>query len=117
MVKDVKLIALQSGIRPIPGRLVDPCPLRTAMHGSNTKTTKAGEEFGLSSKPQEVRTQTISDVRLPGLPFVTRFGSCEAPARQVDLTSGDVPSPLHEVCYQCRLLCPPLDCLHQRRRL
>ena len=93
--------AIRNQTPPIPGRLVDPCPLRTTMHSSNTKTTKAGEGFGLYSKPQEVRTQTISEVRLPGLPLFTRFGSCEAHARQVDQTS-DVPSPLLEVCYQCK---------------
>ena len=87
---------------PIPGRLVHLRPLRTTLHGSNTKTTKAGEGFGLYSKPQEVRTQTISEVRLPGLPLLTRFGSCEAHSRQVDQTSGDVPSPLLEVCYPCK---------------
>ena len=94
--------AIRNRTPPIPGRLVDPCPLRTTMHGPNTKSTKAGEGFGLYSKPQEVRTQTISEVRLPGLPLFTRFGSCEAHARQVDQTSGDVPSPLLEVCYQCK---------------
>ena len=87
---------------PIPGRLADLRPLRTAMHGSDSKIIKAGEGFGLYSKPQEVRTKAISEVRLPGLPFFTRFGSCEAHARQVDKTSGDVPSPLHEVCYQSK---------------
>ena len=40
--------------------------------------------------------------RLPRIPFFTGFGSCEAHARQVDKTSGDVPSPLLEVCYQCK---------------
>ena len=94
--------AIRNQTPPIPGRLVDPCPLRTTMHGPNRKTTKAGERFGLYSKPQEVRTQTISEVRLPGLPLFTRFGSCEAHARQVDQASGDVPSPLLEVCYQCK---------------
>ena len=91
--------AIRNQTPPIPGRLVDPCPLRTTMHGSNTKTTKAGKGFALNSKPQEVRTQTISEVRL-----VTNFwfGSCEAHARQVDQTSEDVPSPLLEVCYQCK---------------
>ena len=83
--------AIRNQTPPIPGRLVDPCPLRTTMHGPNTKTTKAGEGFGLYSKPQEVRTQTISVVRLPGLPLFTRFSSCEADARQVDQTS--IPSP------------------------
>ena len=57
---------------PIAGRLVNPCPLKTGMHGVNPKTAKAGER------------------------------SCEANARQVDKASGDVPSPLHEVCYQCK---------------
>ena len=95
IVKEVKLIALQTG------GLVDPCPIRTGIHGSDTKISKAGEGFGLYSKPQEVRTQTIPEVRLPGLLFFTGFGSCEAHARQVDKTSGDVPSLLHKVCYQC----------------
>ena len=94
--------AIRNQTPPIPGRLVDPCPLKTTIHCSNTKTTKAGEGFGLYSKPQEVRTQTISEVRLPGLSLFTRFGSCEAHARQVDQTSEDVPSPLLEVCYQCK---------------
>ena len=94
--------AIRNQTPPIPGQLVDPCPLRTTMHGPNTKTTKVGERFGLYSKPQEVRTQTISEVQLPGLPLFTRFGSCEAHARQVDQASGDVPSPLLEVCYQCK---------------
>ena len=57
------------------------------MHGSNTKTTKAGEGFGLYSKPQEVGTRTISEVRLTGLPFFIRFGSCEAHARQAKTTT------------------------------
>ena len=94
--------AIRNQTPPIPGQLVDPCPLRTTMHGPNTKTTKGGEGFGLYSKPQEVRTQTISEVQLPGLPLFTRFGSCETHTRQVDQTSGDVPSPLLEVCYQCK---------------
>ena len=34
------------------------------------KTTKAGEKLELYSKPQEVRTRTISEVRLPRLPFL-----------------------------------------------
>ena len=39
---------------PIPGRLVNPCTLKTSMHGTDSKTTKAGEGFGLYSQPQEV---------------------------------------------------------------
>ena len=87
---------------PIPGRLVDPCSLKARMHGTNSKTTKAGEGFGLYSQPQEVRTRPFPEVQLPRIPFFTRFGSCEAHARQVDETSGDVPSPLLEDCYQCK---------------
>ena len=72
------------------------------MHASDSKTTKAGEGFGLYSQPQEVRPHTFTEVRLPRIPFFTLFfGSCEAHARQVEKTSGDVPSPLLEVCYQC----------------
>ena len=62
-------ITIRNQTSPVPGRLVDLCPLKTGMHGADTKTNKAGEGFGLYSKPQEVRTQTITEVRLPGLPF------------------------------------------------
>ena len=71
------------------------------MHGSDSKTTKAGERFGLYSQPQKVKPHTFTEVRLPRIPFFTGFISCEAQARQVDKTS-DVRSPLIEVCYQCK---------------
>ena len=34
------------------------------------------------------------------IPFFTRYGSCEAHARQVDKASGDFSLPVSEVCYQ-----------------
>ena len=40
------------------------------MHGTYTKITKAGEGFGLYSKPQEVRTSPLKEIRLPGLPIL-----------------------------------------------
>ena len=86
----------------IPGGLVDPCPLKTDMHGTDSKTAKAVKGFGLYSQPQEVRPHPLTEVRLPRMPFFAGFGSCESHAKQVDKTSGDVPSPLHEVCYQCK---------------
>ena len=46
----------------VPGRLVNPCPLKTNMHGSDSKTTKAGEGFGLYSRPQEVRPHSFTEV-------------------------------------------------------
>ena len=101
------LSTLQSGIfgltirnqtSPITGRLVDLCPLKTGVHGTDTKITKVSEGFG----PPEVRTPPLTEIRLPGIPIFTRFGSCEAHTRQVDKTSGNVPSPLHEVCHQCK---------------
>ena len=98
-------LTIRNQAPPVPGRLVNPCPLKTNMHGSDSKTTKAGEGFGLYSQPQEVRPHTFTEVRLPRIPFFTGFGSCEAHARQVDKTSGDVPSPLLEVCYQCKDSC------------
>ena len=93
-------LTIRNQAAPIPGRLVNLCPLKTNLHGTDSKTTKAGEGFGLYSQPQAVRPHTFTEVRLPRIPFFTGFGSCEAHARQVDKTSGDVPSPLHEVCYQ-----------------
>ena len=72
------------------------------MHGTDAKITKVCEGFGLYSKPQEIRTPPLTESRLPGIPIFTRFGSCEAHARQVDKTSGNVPLPLHEVCHQCK---------------
>ena len=87
---------------PIFGRLVDSSSFQTDLHRTNTKTTKTGERPRICSKPQEVRTHTLSEVRLPRIPFFARHGSCEAHARQVNKASGDVPSPLSEVCYQCK---------------
>ena len=85
------------------------------MQGTDTKVTKAGEGFGLYSKPQEVRTPSLTEVRLSGIPSFTIFGSCEAHARQVDKTSGNVPSPLHEVCYQCKdpYVHHPIACINR----
>ena len=94
IVKEVKLY--------IPGQLVNPCTLKASMHGTDSKTTKTGKGFGLYSQPQEVRPLPITEVRLLRKPFFARFGSCEAHTRQVDKASGDVPSPLLEVCYQCK---------------
>ena len=87
---------------PISGRLVDSSSFQTGLHRTNTKTTKTGETPRICSKLQEVRTHTLSEVRLPTIPFFTGHGSCEAHTGQVDKTSGDVPSPLSEVCYQCK---------------
>ena len=83
-------LTIRNQAPPVPGRLVNPCPLKTNMHVSDSKTTKAGEGFGLYSQPQEVRPHSFTEVRLPRMPFFTGFGSCEAHARQVDKTSGDV---------------------------
>ena len=68
---------------------------------TNTSTTQSGERLRLCSKPQEVRTLSLPEVRLPRIPFFTGLGSCEAHARQMDKTSGNE-SPLEEVCYQCK---------------
>ena len=95
-------LTIRNQAPPVPGRLVNQRPLKTNMHGSDSKTTKAGEGFGLYSQPQEVRPHSFPEVRLPRIPFFTGFGSCEAHARQVDKTSGDVSSSLLEVCYQCK---------------
>ena len=87
---------------PIPGRLVNPCPLQGGVPLTNTSTTQSGERLRLCSKPQEVRTPSLPEVRLPRIPFFTGLGSCEAHARQMDKTLGNVSSPLEEVCYQCK---------------
>ena len=63
-------LTIRNQAPPIPGRLVNPCPLKTGMHGADPKTAKAGEGFGLYSKPQEVRPHTFTDVRLPRIPFL-----------------------------------------------
>ena len=84
IVKEVKLMALQSGISL--HHYLDDWLLRTGVQGTDTKVTKASEGFGLYSKPQEVRSLSHTEVRLPRIPIFTRFGSCEAHARQVDKT-------------------------------
>ena len=87
---------------PIPGRLVNPCPLQggAKVPLTNTSTTQSGERLRLCSKPQEVRTPSLPEVRLPRIPFFTGLGFWEAHARQMEKTSGNVSSPLEEVCYQ-----------------
>ena len=87
----------------IPGRLVNLCPLQGGVPLTNTSTTEYGER--LCSKPQEVRTPSLPEVRLPRIPFLTGLGSSEAHARQMDKTSGNVSLPLKEVCYQCKASC------------
>ena len=72
------------------------------MPHTNTIITQSCEGIKLCSKPQEVRTPSLTEVRLPRVPFFIGFGSCEAHTRQVDQTSRDVPSPLSEVCCQCK---------------
>ena len=79
---------------PIFGQLVDSSSFQTGLHQTNTKTTKTGEGPRVCSKPQEVGTRALSEVRLPRIPFFATHGSCEAHARQVDKASGDVPLPL-----------------------
>ena len=69
---------------PVPRQLVDLHPLRMGMQGADRTVTKACEGFRLHSKPQEVRTLSLTQVRLSRIPLFTRFGSCEAHARQVD---------------------------------
>ena len=72
------------------------------MPRTDSKTVKLSQGFGLGSEPKEIRTGTLPEIRLPRVPFFTRFGACQAHSRQVDKTAGDVPSPLLEVCYQCK---------------
>ena len=108
-------LTIRNQTSPIPGRLVDLYP--PSKQECMEQTQKAGKGFGLYRKPQEVRTPPLKEIRLPGIPIFTRFYSCEALAREVDKTSKrSITSPLSLLSVQ-GLLCPPLDCLHQRRRL
>ena len=70
---------------PISGRLVNPCPLQGGVPLTNTSTTQSGERLRLCSKPQEVRTPSLPEVK---------------PTQ--DKTSGNVSLPLKEVCFQCK---------------
>ena len=62
IVKGRKLMALQSGIR-LHQYLDDWCllPLRTGVKGADTMVVKACEGCRLHSKPQEVRTPSLTD--------------------------------------------------------
>ena len=87
---------------PIPGRLAGSRPLQGGVPQTNPKVVEPNPGFGFYSELQEVRTGTFPEVRFSGLPLFARFGACQAHARQVDEASGYVPSPLVEVCYQCK---------------
>ena len=86
----------------IPRRLADSCPLQGGVPKADPKVVKRNSGFGFCGEPQEVRTGTLPEVRFSGLTFFTRFGACQTHSRQVDEASGYVPSPLVEVCYQCK---------------
>ena len=86
----------------IPGRLADSRPLQGGVPQADTKVVKPNPGFGFCSELQEVRTGTFLEVRFSGLPFFTRYGACQAHARQVVEASRYVPSPLVKVCYQCK---------------
>ena len=87
---------------PIPGRLAGSRPLQGGVPETNPKVVEPNPGFRFYSELQEVRTGTFPEVRFSGLPLFARFGACQAHARQVDEASGYVPSPLVEVCYQCK---------------
>ena len=86
----------------IPG-LADSRPFQRRVTQTDSKTVKVSEAFGLGSESQEIRTGTLPEIRLPRVPFFTRFGTCQAHSRQVDKIAGDVPLPLLKVCYQCNV--------------
>ena len=98
IVKEVRLLALQQGIRI--HQYLDDWLIRAPSKEECPKTIKPNSGVGFSGEPQEIRTGTLSKVRFPGIPFFTRFGACQAHSGQVDEASGYVPSPLVEVCYQ-----------------
>ena len=94
-------LAIRNPYSSIPGRLADSRPFQRRAPRTDSKTVKVSEGFGLGSESQEIRTGTLPEIRLPRIPFFTRFGSYQAHSRQVDETA-DVTSPLLEVCYQCK---------------
>ena len=83
----------------IPRRLADPCPLPGGVSQTDPKVVKPNSGVGFPGEPQKVRTGTFSEGRFP---FFTRFGACQAYSGQMDEASGYVPSPVVEVCYQCK---------------
>ena len=86
----------------IPRRLADSRPLQGGVSQTDPKAVKPNSGFGLCGEPQEIRTGAFPEVRFSGIPFFTRFGTCQAHSGQVDEASGYVTSPLVEVCYQCK---------------
>ena len=104
IVKEVKLIAVQSGIRlhQYLDHWLIRAPSEQQCMVQTQKLLKLVKDLGfiLNLKKSELRPSQKFDFL--GYHFLPRFGSCEAHARQVEQTLGDVPSPLLEVCYQCK---------------
>ena len=103
-VVKVRLLALTTGNThsSIPRRLADSRPLQGGVPQTDPKDVKPNSGFGVCGEIQEVRTGTFPEVRFSRVPFFTRFGACQTHSRQVDEASGYVPSPLVEICYQCK---------------
>ena len=86
---------------PIFGRLVKLSSFQGELHRANTETTKTSKVPRFYCEPQEVGTNSLSEIQLPRIPSFTQLDSCKPHTRQVDQPS-DVPSPITEVCYQCK---------------
>ena len=104
LVKEVKLIALQQEIR-LHQYLDDwliRVPSKQVCIEQTQKLLKLVKHLGfvVNFKKSELIPSQRFDFL--GYHFFTGHGSCEAHTRQVDKTSGDVPSPLSEVRYQCK---------------
>ena len=104
IVKEVRLLALQQGIR-IHQYLDDwliRAPSKEECHQQTQKLLNLIQEFGFLVNHKKSELVPSQRFDFLGYHFFTRFGAFQAHSGQVDEASGYVPSPLVEVCYQCK---------------
>ena len=103
-MKEVKLIALQQEIRLhqyLDDWLIQ-APSKQVCIEQTQKLLKLMKDLGFVVNLKKSELVPSQRFDFLGYHFFARHGSCEAHARQVDKASGDVPTPLSEVCYQCK---------------
>ena len=103
IVKEVKLMALSRGLRPIPGRLADQVPVSGRSPSEHSGSGRPNPVLGVDNKSGKIRTDSYSGVFIRGLRMPSRFSPCETHSREMAQTSGFDPTTQVKTCFDCKM--------------